>query len=847
MVNRGCAEPPQLSSIDRGGTGRDPNRGRALLERFWNGLSRFICRWRFGIWALAALAVVVASFGITRIEFDTQQDTLVSPSSQVFKDNVKFQDLFGGGQIAVIFHGDVLTLLKGQNLQRLEHLDQELRADPHFLNVTSPETLIAQAEISVPQQVQAEAAQAAAAQKTASEAARAKALAAGQSDADANAAADAAGNAAIQDFINAHAAEAKQFATVGELKRTNPKFVQFVLFGPDGKLRPEVTGLVPDANDALLIANIKGNMSVNEQNRAASDIKRFVNEAGFEGVTATVTGEQLLLTEVSNDLQNSIPQLSIVAITLMIVIVLTVFRARWRLLHLPIVFLAMVVAFGLIGFLGLPLTMASTAGLPILVGLSVDFGIQFHNRYEEEFESGGSAGEAMARSLRGVAPALLTALVAACLGFAALRYSTVPMVRDFSLVLSVGIAVVFVVCLFVLNGILFHRDRKTIAAPRLDEEPSFIERGLLRMYRSTVVRPLPILVLGVLIAFSGFVVDHRIATETEPNKFIPGDSQVLKDINHLQDLTATANTIDFLVTAKDVNSPAVVKWMNDLGQQMAAKDSRITGTNSVATLLTTGPGGPPDFSQKSIDAALATTSPDIVGQFVSKDGTAADFSFTIRRDVQLIDQKGIIDEITAVANPPAGVTMAPAGLGVLGIEAESQLTSHRLSMMFLALIAVLILLIATTRSLLTAILAVLPVGLAIGWTSAAMYLFGVPLNPLTAIAGPLVVALGTEFSILLMLRYREERQRGLEPVMAMESAYLRSGRAITASGLTVMGAFLALAFNSFPLLSQFGIVSVLGVTFSLVGALVVMPPLLVWADQTFTSQPMPGEAAETLR
>ena len=126
-----------------------------------------------------------------------------------------------------------------------------------------------------------------------------------------------------------------------------------------------------------------------------------------------------------------------------------------------------------------------------------------------------------------------------------------------------------------------------------------------------------------------------------------------------------------------------------------------------------------------------------------------------------------------------------------------------------------------------------------------MYVFHVPLNPLTAIAGPLVVALGTEFSILLMLRYREERGRGLEPVMAMESAYLRSGRAITASGLTVMGAFLALGFNSFPLLSQFGIVSVLGVAFSLAGALLVMPPLLVWADQTFTAQPMRGDVAES--
>jgi len=813
------------------------------VGRFWDTLARLIVRWRFVTWGLALVAVIVAAFGIPRIQFDTQQDTLVSPNSQVFRDNVQFQKLFGGGQLAVIFDGNVLNLLQGENLVRLEQLDQRIKSDPRFLNVTSPDTLLNQAEVQVPAQVQQQAATVAALQKTASDAARAKALAAGKTAAEAQAAGDAAGSAAIQAFIQAHAAEAKQFAAVGALKKSNPKFVQFVLEGPDGKLRPEVTGLVPDLNHSLLIANIRGNMSVNEQNRAASDIKTFVREAGFQGITSTVTGEQLLLTAISNDLRGSIPELSIISLTLMVVIVLTVFRARWRLLHLPVVFLAMAIALGLIGFAHLPLTMASTAGLPILVGLSVDFGIQFHNRYEEEFDEGCTAAEALRRSLRGVGPALFTALVAACLGFAALRYSAVPMLQDFSSVLSVGIAVVFIICLFVLNGVLVHRDRRRQGVAAGGEPPSFIERVLARTYRATVVRPLPILILGALIALGGFVVDHRIATETEPNKFIPANSQVLKDITRLEDLTATANTIDFLVTARDVTSPEVLTWMNNLGQAVAAKDSRVTGTNSLVTLLTAGTSGPPDFSPKAVTATLATTSPDIVGQFVTPAHTAADFSFTIARNVTLLQQQTVIDEITQMASPPPGVTIAPAGMGVIGVAAESQLTSHRLSMTFLALAAVLVLLLAFTRSARLAVIAVLPVGLAIGWTSAAMYVLAVPLNPLTAISGPLVVALGTEFSIILMLRYREELRRGLLPGEAMERAYLRSGRAITASALTVMGAFLALAFNNFPLLSQFGIISVIGVTLSLAGGLLLMPPLLVWADETFAPR-LPAEAAE---
>jgi len=243
--------------------------------------------------------------------------------------------------------------------------------------------------------------------------------------------------------------------------------------------------------------------------------------------------------------------------------------------------------------------------------------------------------------------------------------------------------------------------------------------------------------------------------------------------------------------------------------------------------------GAPDTSATAVTSTLKSTPPAILNGFVTPDHQYASIQFTISQDVQLIDQKPIIDEIPGLVTPPTGVTITPAGLGVIGVEAETRLTEHRISMMLLALCAVFLLVLAVTRNLVYAVLTVFPVGMVIGWTSAAMYLFGVPLNPMTAVAGPLVVALGCEFSILLMLRYREERQRGHEPEEAMATAYIRSGRAITASALTVIGAFLALAFNGFPLLSQFGDVAVIGVALSLAGALLLMPPLLVWADETF--------------
>jgi len=52
-----------------------------------------------------------------------------------------------------------------------------------------------------------------------------------------------------------------------------------------------------------------------------------------------------------------------------------------------------------------------------------------------------------------------------------------------------------------------------------------------------------------------------------------------------------------------------------------------------------------------------------------------------------------------------------------------------------------------------------------------------------------------------------------------------------ASGLTVMGGFAVLAFTNFPLLDNFGKVTALNIGISLISTLVLLPPLLVWADE----------------
>ena len=111
------------------------------------------------------------------------------------------------------------------------------------------------------------------------------------------------------------------------------------------------------------------------------------------------------------------------------------------------------------------------------------------------------------------------------------------------------------------------------------------------------------------------------------------------------------------------------------------------------------------------------------------------------------------------------------------------------------------------------------------------YALDLKLSPLTAVGGPLVVAVCTEFTSLILLRFVEERRRGLAPKAAVDVTAGRTGRAFIVSAMTATAGVAVIATSSLPLLRDFGIIVAMNVAVALLSALVFLPPMLVWADQ----------------
>jgi hypothetical protein len=100
-----------------------------------------------GIVGAIGLAItLVLGLGATKLDFATGQDSYLNKDEQVYKDNVAYQDLFGGQAMLTLFTmeggRDVVDLFTPDNIQHLQQVDEELHNTQGVETVVTPLTAL---------------------------------------------------------------------------------------------------------------------------------------------------------------------------------------------------------------------------------------------------------------------------------------------------------------------------------------------------------------------------------------------------------------------------------------------------------------------------------------------------------------------------------------------------------------------------------------------------------------------------------------------------------------------------------------------------------------------------------
>ncbi len=744
------------------------------MKRITEALARFVLRRSWWLMIAVFLLSAAAIPGATMLKSETGFDALVAPSSDLAQDNARYEEKFGGDPVTILLEGSLDDIFSTDNLAVLAQFEEQLSADERYRSIIGPLTVL---------------------------------------------------RAAMEELTQA------QIQLIGEPALDNPLFIASVLYDDQGQVSPAMQSLIPDENHALILVTPQGNLGDDQALRAAKDIEDFFIVYPLSGVETTVIAATKLVDAISSSMSNNIKVLLALALTVMILVLMVLFRVRWRLLSLFMVGVGALWAFGIMGYVSIPLTMATMAVLPILIGLGIDYSIQFHNRYQEELLRTKTVGDAIVSSLSHMFPSVGIALLATVIGFITLYISEVPMIRDFGVALTIGIVFSYLVAIFLLHSIIYRSDKRTpIAKLRKEstEASGRIERILLRVGKLAISQTLWIFILAVLFAVAGGVVDHWLPKNADYEQLMPQDITELRDLRELRQIVDSGGEIHLMIEADDVTSPEVLGWLADYEDEALARHSELIAVNSPATLVTEATGGaiPP---REQIEVILAATPPLYLDQVLSADRTTASASFTIE-DITLEKIHDLLQVMKAEAEPPSGVVVSSVGSLALGASTIDAVVGKRFTMNLICLGAVFVVLLVVYRRLSRALFTIIPVGAVIAWSSLDMYLIGIPLNPLTAVLGVIIIGICTEFMVLLMGRYEEEKQQGLSPQEAMVKAISKIGRAIVITAVTTLGGFGVLIVSNFVMIRDFGIATVVGVLLCLVITIAVMPGVIVWFD-----------------
>lgn len=603
-----------------------------------------------------------------------------------------------------------------------------------------------------------------------------------------------------------------------------------------------VNSLLPDKHFSFMLVDIEEDLDSLELQALVERVDEAVIEARFPpGVDASTTGEAKFGLEMEKEMSKSLGFMLVSAVVAMVFVLFIVFRhVRSRLLPLAGVIVGTMWTFGATALLDVPLTMASMAVFPLLIGIGIDYFIQFHNRIDEEMRAGRAAGDAIRNTMKSIGPAVGLAVICGGLGFSVLFSSPVPMMVDFGGLSLIGIVLCFIAALIFMTPLLLWIYRRkgpvrAVVMPDVGETRSArelpIERLLGRVSLFCSQHAAAVMMVIVLLTILGYTYDQKVGVSMDEESYAPQDMPMVIQSKKLASIIGSSGSIKVLVRSSDVASPDVVLWMEEFADYVVDRHEGVTAGTSLADAVRLANGGELPSTAAEMRTVMTRMEDESLSHYLNGTGLGL-ISLTID-DLGPFEAQALIEalqEDTTWLLPPPGTTADLTGAAVLNLSVLEAITTGRYEMTFQGLILIFLALLIVYRDWFKALMPVLPVVLVTGLSGGVMYLLGMEYTAVSATIGALIIGLGVEYFLLVMTRYYEERDKGAQPTEAMRIACSRVGVALISSGATTMGGFGALMLSDFPVLQTFGTVTVLIFSLLLLLTFTVLPALMVPLD-----------------
>ena len=559
-----------------------------------------------------------------------------------------------------------------------------------------------------------------------------------------------------------------------------------------------------------------------------------------------ITGEPVMVADSFAFLRQDGRRLSTHAMILAGGVLFLCFRSvRWALIPLAVVGVTVHATRFVLSLLQLQLTMVSSMFTAIAVVISVATTVHLIVRYRELRQEGQPQHEAIAAALSALLGPIFWSCLTDAAGFAALLVAHVGPIRDFGLMMTIASAMTFVSILLVVPGLALFGS--------IDADPQRTWgdtqlRGLLhrptQWMENHPVRCLAVLVAVVAVSLWGM---FRLRIETDFTRNFRSESPIVRDAQFVEERLSGAGVMDLIVPVEGRLTKAFLQRVEafqdelrtvplpDSGQPPRPALSKVISladADRAACGVTALQLVPFTLRFQSMRSVLPTFV-DAMYSTASERPDGGLFRIMARTTLHQTDaQKNqllrTIDDIAArhfPAEPPRS-SVGVTGVFVLLSNLVSSVVRDQNVALSVATLALALMMWIALGQFRLALIALAPNLLPVVAVLGALGWLGIRVNMGAAMIAAVSIGLSIDSSIHYLWAFRRVRAEGRSLLSSIQSAQLRTGRAMVWSTLALVAGLLSLCFSEFIPTVYFGALASLTMIGGVLGNLFILPLLL---------------------
>lgn len=366
-----------------------------------------------------------------------------------------------------------------------------------------------------------------------------------------------------------------------------------------------------------------------------------------------------------------------------------------------------------------------------------------------------------------------------------------------------------------------------------------IEAGIQRLNDIIVDRPRAVVVAFLLLTavFAGGI--GLVSTETEPTEgFTEGldEQEALDAVNEeFEDPFAADSESTQLIHVSEnaLSKEALVRNLRVLERVESRESLRMGGANGPATIVAQAinPSATTVTEQRralegatetevrrtvrQLDAANPAFSRSLATDFNPTSASASASITVVSHDVPsgFDDLAGLQTEVASIAgDEPADIRAF--GTGITNAETGQVIGDSLTIVMPVVVLLLLLFLVVAYRDPIDLSLGLLSLLMTVLWTFGFLGYSGIPFNQQMIAVPVLLLAVGVDFGIHIINRYREETVEGFEPVEAMRTANNQLMVAFVIVTVTTVFGFGANVISDLTPIRDLGLASAIGIVFT---------------------------------